>query len=171
MNYLIIYAFLFSFIFATSKSTSLGMSDKLGVFGLVSTEHTRPLADIDNGALVLSYGFMGIPTIGGAAATLSFSDDSKRLSTYFNVSGMCVYIVPMSSSSSSPEVLLRPLLNISVGLNFKALKLKKKTVGINLGVMSIYDFGFSEIFTSPSDIPYIWPTFNIKISRKVPTDA
>ena len=171
MNYFFVYMFILSFFFCSPKAISLGVSDKLGIFGTISAEHTKKNPQNNKTRLVFSYGFFGIPTIGGGAATLVSKDERKRLSPYINISAMCIYVIPISNSSVSPAIVFRPLLNMSAGLDLNVLKLKKKNVRLNVGVMSIYDFGASEIFTSPSDSPYLWPIFNIKISKNLLVNA
>ena len=143
---------------------SFGLTEKMNVFGMYSL--TVGLRDhSDQYFVVLGTTFI---IFGGVGVGWKHNFSDSAVSPYTCVTAYGVYTLPAMCPNCGSIPKTRAYASGSAGLEFEIYKSRSRVSHIQLGVLTAYSFHDLAIFESPSDIPWIWPVVNLKISDYVP---
>lgn len=144
---------------ADKMVTSVGMSEKMGPFGILTKSGVFVRGSNE-------YHLVAGTTLvfGGVGAGWRHNFRQGRVVPFTNLTASAIYFLPMCSSGDCP-IEIRPYVIGSVGLDVLIIDGERGNLHLVLGVMSMFDVVNWEVFESPSDRPAIWPVFNVAISR------
>ncbi len=182
MKKILVYTFLLSFVLSSGKPeatiTSIGISDKLGIFGVINK--TVFFNNINSKTQVYyTYGVFPIPFTGGIGMGLKHSFLDKD----FQIPFFDFYISPYVSCTPSINYIIGWNSNIeflpfitgalAIDINSDAFKeieipnIVKFDMGVQIGVLLQYDIKNGTVYRGTSNEPdEIWPSINIKIKSK-----
>ena len=150
-------------------SVKLGISESLGVFGLISMDIELTTLSKENEFFYFTIGSFPLPIFGGAGITY------KRYYNSYGIDPLSkIYIQPYVSTTLFSSYMLGPsdspaktfnMATIGFGADFFVIKINSTSINIQTGIFTQYNFSERELFESPSDKPEIWPAINIKISQ------
>ena len=140
---------------------SLGLSETMGPFGIYNYSRSRSFG------LNEFYVVAGTSAIifGGVGAGWKVRLRERGVTPYVTVTGSGIYMVPSMCQDCGP-IRTHVFAIGSVGVELPLVQLRHSTLLADFGVMSIYNVSEWERFDSPSDIPAIWPAFNLKLRGK-----
>jgi len=160
-----------SFLCASLKydSVKVGISESLGVFGLISMDFKLSNISNENDVFYFTMGTLPLPIFGGAGFTYKkyfniFEIDpisNTFIKPYISTTIFSSYIMGPSDSPAKTYIMG----TLGFGADFSIIKINTTSINIQTGVFTQYNFSEGEIFESPSDQPEIWPAINIKISQ------
>jgi hypothetical protein len=163
---------LFSFVAEANTETdenrqyaiqhSLGMSEKLGPFGLYNA--TFSLKEESNEYFVV----VGSTVIifGGAGIGWKHIYLDKIISPYTCITAYGIYTLPAMCTNCT-GIAMDAYISGSLGVELRLFKAKTYSSHVQIGVFSAYSLSDMSVFESPSDRPLIWPVINLKISREI----
>lgn len=168
---IIILLFNLSFLCASLKydSVKVGISESLGVFGLISMDFELSNISKENDVFYFSMGTFPIPIFGAAGFNYKKYFNTFEIdpisNTYFKpyVSTTIFFSYIMGPSDSPAKTY--NMATFGFGADFSIIKINTTSINIQTGLFTQYNFSETEIFESPSDQPEIWPAINIKISQ------
>ena len=166
MIYLIILLICFlSFLQAKPSSVSIGMSETLGVFGMLNANYDVKGRSNDSDHYFVTAGIFPIPFIGGAGFGWKHYFNASRISPFSSLAGFGTYVLPAMCSTDNCKTKFGLIVSASLGYDFYLIKSDRLNLHLQLGVLSQYDLINWELFESPSNIPEIWPVINLKLGK------
>jgi len=153
---------------AKPSSVSVGMSETMGVFGVINANYDLQLEgwSSDSNHYFLTAGVFPIPFLGGAGFGWRHSFASSRVSPFSSLTGFGTYALPVMCSTGNCKTKLGVIASASLGYDFYLIKSERLNIHLQLGVLTQFDIVNMEFFESPSDKPEIWPVFNLKIGSR-----
>ena len=168
MRYIVILLICFlSFIMAKPSSLVIGMSETMGVFGMINANYDIDAWSNDSDHYFITAGVFPIPFIGGAGFGWKHYYNSTRVSPFSSLTGFGTYALPAMCSTGNCRTKFGLIASASLGYDFYLIKSDRLNLHLHLqlGVLSQYDIANLEFFESPSNIPEIWPVINLKLGK------
>ena len=145
---------------ADKMVTSVGMSEKMGPFGILSESMVFVRGSNETQLFAGTTLFFG-----GVGAGWRHNFSQGRVVPFTNLSASAIYFLPVMCSSGDCPVEIKPFVIGTGAVDLVVFDGEKRNLHLVLGVMSMFDVVNWELFDSPSDRPAIWPVFNVAISR------
>tara|TARA_Y100001970_G_scaffold243525_1_gene308880 strand:+ start:2336 stop:2836 length:501 start_codon:yes stop_codon:yes gene_type:complete len=166
MSYrLIILIFLISLstinAYSYTKSSSLGLSETMGIFGVLS--NSKNIHGFDD--LYLVKGVFPIPILGGIGLSLKNYYSSSRSKPFTALTMLGTYTLGLCGTDNCDPLKMGIMLSWSLGYDFHLIKSQKINMHLKLGILSQFDLIQMKVFESPSDKPEIWPIVNLSFNR------
>ena len=164
MRYLTIILF-FSLSFSMPKPSSflVGMSETMGLFGMINANYDIDKWSNERNHYVITVGVFPIPILGGIGIAWKRHFKSSRITPFTSASVSRTYMLgwcQTDNCDNSAE--LGIMLTGALGYNFHFIQSNRLNMHLQLGVLSQYDLANQDFFESPSDKPSIWPVINLK---------
>ena len=159
----IILTFFLSFLIAKPSSLVIGMSETMGIFGIINANYDIDKWSNERNHYFITVGILPIPIWGGIGIAWKRYFNSSRITPFTSASISRTYILgwcQTDNCDNSPE--LGIMLSGALGYDFHFIQSNRFNMHLQLGVLSQYNLVDWEFFESPSDIPEIWPVINIK---------
>ena len=166
-NKILIIFIIYSCVLCIPKpnSFSIGMSESLGVFGMLNANYTLNGWSNDLNKYSITVGGFLIPVFGGFGLNYKRYFNISRKAPFVSLTAFSSYMIPVMCENCK-GIKLKPFLSGCLGIDFDVIKIMQRNINIQIGIMSLYDIVEGGIFKSPSDKPGIWPVANIKLSGK-----
>ena len=161
---ILILIFCVSSLGAKPSSLVIGMSEKMGLFGMINASYDLPGLSKDQYKFSVEIG--SIMIAGGAGISWKRYFNSSRITPFSSASVTGTYILSWCQTDNCDNpAQLGLMLTGALGYDFYLIKSDRMNIHLQLGVLSQYDFINKGIFESPSDKPEIWPVINLKFGR------
>ena len=145
-----------------TKSTSIGISESMGIFGMISRENKFS----NDSDFFMTRGVFLIPFMGGWGVGWKHYFSSSKVKPYAALSMFATYSIGWCQTDNcDAPVKLGAMLSASVGYDFLVIKSEKFNLHMQLGVLSQLDLVEMKVFESSSDKPEIWPVVNLKFYK------
>ena len=143
----------------TASEYSLGLSDKLGLYGLL----TKTWIYENNKSDYYLFAGTSMIIIGGAGAGYKYYLYKGDFSPYINISGFSFYVLSMSENGEVGGSNFN--ISASIGTDITAIDWKDNAIKLHFGIITMYNIENKEsLVLSASNGPqHIMPTFNIKV--------
>ena len=145
---------------ADKMVTSVGMSEKMGPYGILSESMVFVRGANETQLFAGTTLF-----VGGVGAGWRHNFRQGRVVPFTNLSASAIYFLPVMCGSGDCPIKIRPYVIGTAAVDLVVVDGEKQNLHLVLGVMSMFDVVNWELFESPSDRPAIWPVFNVAISR------
>ena len=166
---IVIFSFALSFTSIKFDAIKVGLTETMGIIGMVNVSYEFEDLSSENNKFNLTAGVFPIPILGGLG--LGY----KRYFTSFNINPITDinakpytaitvfsnYILPFCDNCSKP-IKYGLMATGALGCDVHIIKEERLNVHLQLGLMTHFDLIEGKVFESPSDIPEIWPTINLK---------
>ena len=162
---IIVFDYVLSFLIAKPSSLVIGMSETMGVFGMINANYNIDAWSNDSDHYFITTGVYPIPFIGGAGLGWKHYYNSNRVSPFSSLTGFGAYMLPVMCSGDHCKTKFGIIASASLGYDFYFIKSDRLNLHLQLGVLSQYDLANLEFFESPSNIPEIWPVINLKFGK------
>ena len=141
---------------SNSTEFSVGLSDKLGYFGIINKSWIKEEGHKESYRVVGSLGL-----IGGAGYGQKYYISKGTVSPYFSLTGFGYYVLAIGAVGSVG-------VSGNLGVDITAIKWKKKEIILQLGIISIYDLIRGQNMTLGADNgpSFLMPSFSIKLKSK-----
>ena len=162
----IVLSFFLSFLLAKPSSLVIGMSETMGMFGMINLNYDIDKWSDSKNHYFITAGVFPIPLFGGAGIAWKRYFNSSRITPFTSASVTGTYILSWCQTDNCDNpAQLGLMLTGALGYDFYLIKSDKINIHLQLGVLSQYDFINKGIFESPSDKPGIWPVINLKFGK------
>ena len=144
-----------------TKSTTIGMSETMGIFGMIG--NSKNINGFDD--LYLVKGVFPIPLLGGIGLSLKNYYSSSRTKPFTALTMLGTYTLGFCGTDNCDPLKMGAMLSWSLGYDFHLIKSQKINMHLKLGILSQFDLVQMKVFESPSDKPEIWPILNLSFNR------
>ena len=162
----ILLIFFLSFLMAKPSSLVIGMSETMGIFGMINANYNIDAWGNDSDHYFITAGVFPIPLIGGAGVAWKRYFNSSRIRPFSSMAITGTYILGWCQTDNCDNsAKLGMIITAALGYDFYLIKSDRLNLHLQLGVLSQYGLGNLEFFESPSDIPEMWPVINLKLGK------
>ena len=146
-----------SILFSSKKTeTSIGLSDKLGYFGLINKSWIEEQENKESYMVAGSLMFLG-----GLGVGQKYYLSKGTVSPYFSLTGFGYYVLAIGAIGSVG-------VTANLGLDVTAIKFKNREIILQMGIISMYDLIRGQNMTLGADNgpSFLMPSFSIKLENK-----
>mgnify|MGYP001245388449 CR=1 FL=1 len=155
--------FFLSFLIAKPSSLVIGMSETMGIFGMINANYYIDEWSDSKNHYFITVGTFPIPLMGGAGIGWKRYFNSSRITPFTSATMSGTYILGWCQTDNCDNAAkLGIILTGALGYDFHFIQSNRLNMHLQLGVLSQYDLANQGFFESPSDKPSIWPAINIK---------
>ena len=153
-----------SLLIASSPSISVGMSESMGLWGLINVNYDLNIQGYTSPSnkFFMMGGIIALPFFGGAGVGWRHDFNDSLITPFSTVSTFGTYAVPVMCGTGNCSTSYGLRGTTSLGLDFHLLKSEKRSLHLQLGVIAQYDLANLEVAGVSGNIPGISPVLNLK---------
>tara|TARA_B110000467_G_C18219153_1_gene422021 strand:- start:139 stop:663 length:525 start_codon:yes stop_codon:yes gene_type:complete len=153
-----------SFLTASTPSVSVGMSETMGLWGLINVNYDLNIqgSSSPSNKFFMMGGIMALPFFGGAGVGWRHDFNDSLITPFSTVSAFGTYALPVMCATDNCSTSYGLRGTTSLGLDFHILKSEQRNLHLQLGVIAQYDLANLEVAEVSGNIPGISPVLNLK---------